>query len=60
MGVQFRYNEFSKMWELKGCGFCWEYADKATAEANRKRAWEQHKANLDAFQITHNILVAFR
>ena len=60
MGVQLYYNEFSQMWELKGWGFVWSFRTKEDAEANRKRAWEEHTANLRAFQTVHGMLVAFR
>lgn len=60
MGVQFTFNDYLNKWELRGWGFRWQFNTREEAEAKRKDAWEEHKANLKGFQITHNMLVAYR
>ena len=60
MGIYITYNEWEKKWQIKGCGFIWYYSTKEQALADRKRAWEQHTANLNAWKTVMNMLVAYR
>ena len=58
MGVQKRYNGMN--WELIGWGFRWTFPTETECDANRKKAWDLHKANLDAFKVVADMLCGYR
>ena len=60
MGVQKRYNEAIGKWELIGWGFRWTYDTESKADQARNDAWEQHKANINAFRFVSNTLLSYR
>ena len=58
MGVQLL--EYPNDFILKGWGFEWHFPTREEAEAKRKEAWQEHKANIDAFKIVADMLIGYR
>ena len=60
MGIEIRYNETERCWELSGFGFVWKYSTKEEAKANVGKAWKHHCEKLHAFRTVSDMLLSYR
>lgn len=60
MGIQKVFNDRTNKWELRGWGFVWSYDTEEEADANKVKAYQEHMANIKAFNFVSNMLLAYR
>lgn len=60
MGIEIRYNEAERCWELSGFGFRWKFETEEEAKAERSKAWKHHFEKLHQNYALSNILLSYR
>jgi len=60
MGCYVEFNGFTKKWEIKGCGFVWEYETEAETRADYSRAVAHHWEKLMAHNYVATLLASYR